>query len=98
MPLSAPINLIELSATVRPRVSRLSQPTLVVHSHQDHVCPYDRNVEFLMARLGSAHKRLVELQESFHVITVDTEKDRVAAEVIAFVQQFRANHPQRAAV
>jgi carboxylesterase len=94
MPLSAPVNLIELSATVRPRLPRLTQPTLIIHSHRDHVCPYDRNVEFLTSHLGSPEKRVVELENSYHVITVDTDKDRVAAEVIGFVEQFRVDSPR----
>ncbi len=96
MPLSAPLNLLKLSALVRPRIPKLNQPALIVHSHADHTCPYDRNVNFLMSQIGSARKRLVELHESYHVITVDTDKERVAAEVLEFVEQFRASSPQRA--
>ena len=96
MALSAPINLLALERIVRPRISGLTQSALIVHSHQDHTCPYDRNVEFLMAHIGSAQKRLVELNESYHVITVDTDKERVAAELLEFVQRFRADRPNRA--
>jgi carboxylesterase len=96
MPLSAPLNLLALEKLVRPRISELHQPALIVHSHADHTCPYDRNVNFLMSRIGSARKRLVELHESYHVITVDTDKERVAVEVLEFVEQFRAASPQRA--
>jgi carboxylesterase len=98
MALSAPINLLALERMIRPRISGLTQPALIVHSHKDHVCPYDRNVEFLMSHLGSAKKRLVELSESYHVMTVDLEKDRVAAELLEFVQRFRADRTSRAAV
>jgi len=96
MALSALINLLALERIVRPRISGLTQPALIVHSHQDHVCPYDRNVEFLMRHIGSAQKRLVELNESYHVITVDKEKERVAAGLLEFVERFRADHPKRA--
>ncbi len=97
MPLSAPINLLALSALVRPRLSRISQPALIVHSRRDHTCPYERNVPFLAAHLGSAQKRVVELSDSYHVITVDTERERVASEVLEFVEQFRAYGPQKTA-
>jgi esterase/lipase len=40
--------------------------------------------------LGSAQKRAVILEESFHVITVDSEKDRVASEVVDFVSALSA--------
>jgi carboxylesterase len=87
MPLSAALSLCELSAIVRPRVSRLMQPTMLMHSRADHTCPFDKNVEFLMANLGSVRKRLIALEESYHVITVDTEKERVAAEVTGFIRE-----------
>ncbi|HEX4211342.1 MAG TPA: hypothetical protein VHY56_13180 [Candidatus Binataceae bacterium] len=65
------------------------QPTLLIHSRRDHTCPFNKNVGFVMSHLGSAEKRAVALEESYHVITVDSEKDRVADEVIAFARQFR---------
>jgi carboxylesterase len=89
MPLQAALNLIELSAQVRPRLPELVQPTLVIHSRRDHTCPFNKNTEFLMNRLGSADKRLVALDESFHVITVDSERERVAQETLDFILPFR---------
>ncbi|MFZ0889877.1 MAG: alpha/beta fold hydrolase [Candidatus Binataceae bacterium] len=97
MPLSAPINLLQLVAMVRPRIGKLTQPVLIVHSRRDHTCPYERNVGYLMTHLGSVQKQVVELTESYHVITVDTDKERVAAEVVRFVEQIRVRNPQRAA-
>ncbi len=90
MPLSAVFELLELSASVRPRLGRITQPALVIHSRRDHVCPASRNVEFVLARLGSAQKRAVYLDESFHVVTVDSERARVAAELVDFVSSFRS--------
>ena len=91
MPLSAVIELLKLSAAVRPRLNRVTQPTLIIHSRRDHSCPMRRNVDFVMSRLGSAQKRAVILEESFHVITVDSEKERVASEVIDFVSALRGS-------
>jgi carboxylesterase len=90
MPLGAVLELLKLSATVRPRLGRVTQPALVIHGRRDHTCPMRRNVDFVMSRLGSKQKRAVILEESFHVITVDSEKDRVASEVINFVGALRS--------
>jgi len=90
MPLGAAVNLYQLSAAVRPRLGKVTQPTLVVHGRQDHVCPL-KNVDFLMANLGSAQKRSVILDDSFHIVSVDIEKARVADEVLSFVAQLRSN-------
>jgi carboxylesterase len=98
MPLSAALSLRELSALVRPRLGRLTQPTMLIHSRRDHTCPFEKNVEYVMANLGSARKRLVALDESYHVITVDTEKERVASEVLGFIRELfgEMTEPKRA--
>jgi carboxylesterase len=87
MPLSAALSLCELSAMVRPQLGRLTQPTMLIHSRGDHTCPFDKNVEFVMASLGSVRRRLVALEQSYHVITVDTERERVATEVLGFIRE-----------
>jgi len=93
MPLSAPVELMKLSALVRAeKLSHITQPTLVMHSRNDHTCPCAKNVDYLMEHLGTPHKRAVLLDESFHVITVDSDKDHVAAEVIEFTTAMRAMH------
>jgi len=50
-----------------------------------------------MRGLGSREKRAVELDESYHVITVDSDKERVASEVAEFVERFRVAPQKRAA-
>ena len=90
MPIASMLELRELQMVVRPRIRRVMQPALVIHSRRDHTCPMGANVDFLMAHLGSAEKRAVILDESYHVISVDSEKERVAAEVVQFVAGFRA--------
>ncbi len=89
IPLKAALNLIELSDYVRPKLGEIEQPALVIHGRKDHTCPFEKNTRFAMGRIGSARKRLIALDDSFHVITVDSEKDRVAQEVIGFVNEFR---------
>jgi carboxylesterase len=96
MPLNAPLKLLELSTLVRPRLATITQPALVMHARHDHTCPQRKNVNFVMKNLGSAEKRAIVLDESFHVITVDSEKERVATEVIDFVDRFRAAPAARA--
>ncbi len=90
MPLRAPLSLIELSTMVRARLGKIGQPTLVIHSRRDHVCPCRTNLAYLKRHLGSANLRALVLDESFHVITVDSEKERVAGEVIDFLTPLRA--------
>ncbi len=97
MPLSAPLRLLDLSAVVKPMLARITQPALVMHSRRDHTCPMRKNVDYVMKHLGSSEKRAVVLDESYHVITVDSEKERVASEVAEFVERFRVAPQKRAA-
>jgi len=90
MPLSAPIELLKLSAVTRRKLNSIRQPALIMHSINDHTCPAKKNIDYLMQRLGSAQKRAVMLVESYHVITVDSDKDRIVSEVMGFMDQFRA--------
>jgi carboxylesterase len=97
IPLRAPIEMLRLSDTVRPRLARITQPVLIIHSRQDHTCPCRKNVGYLLEHLGSEDKHATILEESYHVITVDNEKDRVASETIAFASRFRAASRNRTA-
>jgi carboxylesterase len=96
MPLSAPMKLLDLSAVVRPMLSRITQPALVIHARRDHTCPMRKNVSYVMKHLGSLEKRAVELEDSYHVITVDSDKERIVDEVTAFVERFRIAPQARA--
>jgi carboxylesterase len=97
MALAAPLKLLDLSTLVRPMLPRITQPALVIHARRDQTCPMRRNVDYVMKHLGSVEKRAVHLEESYHVITVDTEKERVVDEVAGFVERFRVE-PQKRAV
>jgi carboxylesterase len=93
VPLRALLNLLLLQRLVRREAPRLEQPALVIHARHDHTCPAAAARE-LYGRLGSPDKRLVLLEESFHVVTVDRERERVAAEVQAFLDRLGAGAPR----
>jgi carboxylesterase len=97
MPLSAPLELLDLSALVRPMLPKVTQPALVIHARNDHTCPMRRNLSYVMRHLGSVEKRAIELSDSYHVITVDSEKEFVAGEIADFVDRFRLAPQKRAA-
>ena len=97
MPLMAPMKLLDLCAIVKPKLTQITQPALVMHAKRDHTCPIRKNVDYVMKHLASPEKRAIELDESYHVITVDSEKENVANEVIEFVERFRVAPQKRAA-
>jgi len=59
-------------------------PALVLHSRNDRYVP-PVNAEEIYAALGSTHKKLVWVERSSHVVTLDAERETVYREVAAFV-------------
>ena len=86
VPLRALLNLVALQRMAAVDLAKVTQPALVIHAAHDHTCPVDA-ARALYARLGASDKRLVILEESFHVVTVDRESARVRDEVAAFVDR-----------
>jgi carboxylesterase len=83
VPLQALHQLVMLQKHVRRLLPQVQQPALVIHSRQDHTCP-PSNVSILERSLGGP-VRSVLLENSFHVISIDVDKEQVAAEVAAFI-------------
>jgi carboxylesterase len=84
LPVPALHQLLALQRHTRRILSQIRQPALVIHSRQDHTCP-PSNAAILLRGLGGP-VRAVLLEDSFHVISIDVDKERVAAEVAAFVE------------
>jgi carboxylesterase len=85
-PLAPLLSLMDLQARVRPLVPSVHAPTIILHADRDHVAPPACARE-LYERLPSKDKKLVRLPESFHIITVDVERDLVAREVGDFLDE-----------
>lgn len=84
VPLRALLNLLVLQRLAWHAAPAVTQPALVMHAIHDHTCPIEA-ARLLFARLSSATKRMVELAECFHVVTVDCERARVVTELERFL-------------
>lgn len=83
MPLRGILELVALQREVRRALPLVRQPALIIHSAQDHTAPLI-NLTVLERALPSV-RRTVVLERSFHVLTVDAEKELVAREIVQFV-------------
>ena len=72
-----------LMANVSARLDQLQLPTLVVHAREDEICTV-ASVQQLFSRLPATEKRLVILENSYHMITIDNDRYRVAEELANF--------------
>lgn len=83
VPLRCVAELVALQREVRPLLPAIVQPALAMHGQLDHTAPA-ANLALLQQGLMNL-RAAVALPASCHVITVDVEKERVAAEVLRFL-------------
>lgn len=84
LPMANVYQALRMAKHARRHLPRVTAPALVIHAREDDVAS-PRNARWVMERLGSRHKRLVMLEDSYHMVTIDREKDEVARECIAFL-------------
>lgn len=76
--------LFQLLDRVRNELPKVTQPILIIHSRKDHTIPFS-NSEIIFRLVSSTDKRKVDLTESYHIITVDVEKEKVWQEIANFI-------------
>ncbi|MCC5950903.1 MAG: alpha/beta fold hydrolase [Acidimicrobiia bacterium] len=77
--------LIAAGDELRPRLGDITCPALVMTSPQDHVVT-PSNSDVLAASVGGPVER-VSLDRSYHVATLDYDRDLIAKEAVAFAQR-----------
>lgn len=75
-----------LRAFIRRHLQEIHTPALFLHSREDDFTS-PRSSEFLCGHLGSEDKRLILLDDCYHLITVDQKKDEVFTHTLSFIQQ-----------
>jgi carboxylesterase len=83
------LELLGLLADTRERLARVHQPILIVRARDDHIVP-PRNAEVIYDTVRSADRRVLMLDNCYHVSTVDFDAPILCAEVVRFVQRFTA--------
>lgn len=84
-PVRAIREIYALMAVTHDLLPRVVCPTLIFQSKDDHVVP-PSNGPFILDHIGATDKRLIWLEDSFHVATLDNDKEFIAAESIRFIQ------------
>lgn len=85
LPVAPLITLLEAQADLAPRLSEIVCPTLVITSRNDHVVP-PVNSDFLAAQVSGPVER-VWLERSFHVATLDYERDELESQAVSFARK-----------
>lgn len=78
--------LFKLIAAVKKILPEVEAPALLIHSTEDDVSSL-RSAEYVEKNLGSRDIRKVLLTDSYHMVTVDNQKNLVADETAAFFKE-----------
>jgi carboxylesterase len=89
LPLSAVAELQALRATVERELPAVRAPALVIAGAQDHTTTLE-GARRLARALGGGPAPLVVLPESWHLVGIDVERDRCAAEAARFLEEIPA--------
>jgi len=84
-PMSTACSLFDLADETRADLPKVACPLLVLHAPADRVADV-RESKRLMEVVASTDKRLVILERSKHLLSLDYDKERVFAETIAFIK------------
>jgi len=85
-PTAGVAQVYRLSRMVRADLPKLQQPLLIFKSREDHLLPC-RNAPVTLQEAGSTDKEIVWLDNSYHVATMDLDKELIAARCLEFIQR-----------
>ncbi|BAD41030.1 esterase [Symbiobacterium thermophilum IAM 14863] len=85
-PVPAIKHLITIGAVAEMLLPRVKCPALIIQSREDHVVP-PHNGELIYNGIGSTEKELLWLENSYHVATLDNDKELILERSLAFIRK-----------
>jgi len=83
VPLECIRQVDRLRAIVMKSAKEIRCPTLVVHAREDELTSL-RSANFLVEQIGGGRARMVVLEDSYHMVCVDNDREIVAKNVLEF--------------
>ncbi len=87
LPGSLMLELRWLVQRVRSEIGDVCQPALIIHPREDDRASL-RNLHFLQSSLGGLTETVV-LNDSYHLVTLDRQRQLVVARTLEFAQRLR---------
>ncbi len=84
VPLKPTLELMELFSHLKMDLPEIYAPLFIAHSQNDHVVAFESS-EIIYNKVSSKNKQFLRLTESFHVLTLDKEKDILFREIDTFI-------------
>ncbi|MCI0695234.1 alpha/beta fold hydrolase [candidate division KSB1 bacterium] len=85
-PLAAARELMRMLRKIRAELPKVTMPILAIHSRADHVVPFD-NLAVLMRRVQSPQREQMVAENSYHVLTVDYDRQAIFDRIWKFIQR-----------
>lgn len=86
VPTKAAYSMLQFIRGARAKLPRITRPTLIIHSKNDHTAHPD-NAQLIFDQIASKDKELVWLERSYHVITVDYDREQVYDKTLSFIKE-----------
>jgi carboxylesterase len=83
-PLSCIHELLKLSKYTRARLHKVSAPTLIVHAKEDDLTS-TKSAHTAFKGISSEVKKYIELENSYHMVVLDNEREFVFEQAINFI-------------
>ncbi len=78
--------LLKLIKLMKKDLNKVTQPTLILKSKEDHVIPRE-SVSYVYERIQSVKKRVEWLTNSYHVATIDYDKEVIIEKIKNFIDE-----------
>jgi carboxylesterase len=90
LPTAAAHSMLRFLKRARRALPAVRCPVLVMHSHNDHTVP-PSNADVIHDEVASTDKELVWFERSYHVITLDYDRDEAFSRTYEFIKE-RSRH------
>lgn len=94
-PVRAFAHFNSLVAAIKPHLSKLKMPSLIIHPREDDIADLSNALEIQRKMAGLVE--VVVLEDSYHIITLDRQRSLVLDRTIGFAQLVERQHTVRIA-
>lgn len=85
-PMKSIQEIVALMELVKTGLHKIKCPALIFVSTEDHVVPPDNSLT-IRDEIASPQKKMIELSNSYHVVTLDNDKEIIIEETLNFIKQ-----------
>ncbi len=85
-PMSCIYELLKMSGLARRHMSQVHTPVLLIHSKEDDLTS-SKSADFVYKHISSEIKEYIKLENSYHLVVMDNEREFVFAKCIGFLNK-----------